>query len=74
MSWDDPLQGNPRYQSVRTLSKSARSFVQLAVDRTNGEQVAIKFTQRGGHSATSRQLITTAVLRAMSLLIPQPVA
>jgi serine/threonine protein kinase len=48
MSWSDPLQGNPRYESIRTLSRGARSFVQLALDRSTGDQVAIKFTQRGG--------------------------
>ncbi|WIA34830.1 hypothetical protein OEZ86_013128 [Tetradesmus obliquus] len=47
MSWSDPLHGNPRYESIRTLSTGTRSFVQLAVDRSTGEQVAIKFTQRG---------------------------
>jgi serine/threonine protein kinase len=47
MSWSDPLHGNPRYESIRTLSRGTRSFVQLALDRSTGEHVAIKFTQRG---------------------------
>lgn len=47
MSWEDPLQGNSRYQTVRTLGKNGKSIVQLALDRSTGEHVAIKFTQRG---------------------------
>jgi serine/threonine protein kinase len=58
MSWSDPLQGNPRYESIRTLSRGTRSFVQLALDRSTSEQVAIKFTQRGGLS-----LVAMAVMR-----------
>lgn len=43
----DPLQGNPRYTSIRTLNHNGRTFEQLAVDRSTGDKVAIKFTQRG---------------------------
>lgn len=45
--WADPLAGHPRYASLRTISRSSRSFVQLALDRATGERVAIKFTNRG---------------------------
>lgn len=43
----DPLAGNPRYTSIRTLNHSGRTFLQLALDSSTGEKVAIKFTQRG---------------------------
>lgn len=49
MSWVDPLQGNPRFQSIRALNKSGRKAVVLALDRNTGEQVAIRFIQRGKH-------------------------
>ncbi|KAK9821180.1 hypothetical protein WJX74_005516 [Apatococcus lobatus] len=44
------LQGNLYYQYVKDLSAGAFGFVQLARDRTNNEQVAIKFIPRGKSS------------------------
>eukprot|EP00882_Tetradesmus_deserticola_P004252 GHRQ01004492.1.p1 GENE.GHRQ01004492.1~~GHRQ01004492.1.p1 ORF type:complete len:276 (+),score=89.28 GHRQ01004492.1:313-1140(+) len=57
MSWSDPLQGNPRYESIRTISRGARSFVQLAFDRSTGDHVAIKFTQRGWDDQQMKYLL-----------------
>lgn len=48
MAWVDPLAGNPRYESIKTIKRDSKGFVQLALDRSTGEQVAIKFTERGG--------------------------
>jgi hypothetical protein len=47
MSWQDPLAGNPRYESIRLLGRGSHSLVQLCRDRTNGEAVAVKLIQRG---------------------------
>ena len=49
----DPLQGNPRYSSIRTLNQSGRTLMQLALDRQTGEKVAIRFTQRGGEDGAA---------------------
>eukprot|EP00878_Enallax_costatus_P009364 GHUV01009786.1.p1 GENE.GHUV01009786.1~~GHUV01009786.1.p1 ORF type:complete len:276 (+),score=76.04 GHUV01009786.1:568-1395(+) len=57
MCWEDPLYGNPRYQSVRTISKSGKSIVQLAVDRQTSQQAAIKFTQRGWDASQNKYLL-----------------
>ncbi|KAL4425747.1 hypothetical protein ABPG75_009763 [Micractinium tetrahymenae] len=43
----DLLEGNPRYQKVQDLARGAFGFVVLALDRSTGEQVALKFIERG---------------------------
>ena len=47
MSWQDPLAGNPRYESIRLLGRGSHSLVHLCRDRATGEAVAIKLIQRG---------------------------
>ncbi|KAK9915945.1 hypothetical protein WJX75_006306 [Coccomyxa subellipsoidea] len=42
----EPLEDHPKYQKIRDLDKGTFGFVQLAVDLTTGEQVAIKFIER----------------------------
>jgi len=51
MQWGnvgEPLQGHPRWETVRTIGRGSQSIVQLARDKLTGELVAIKFVQRGG--------------------------
>jgi hypothetical protein len=64
----DPLQGNPRYTSIRTLNCSGRTFLQLALDSTTGDKVAIKFTQRG---ETLQGLLTPR--KRVQLQFPLPI-
>ena len=42
----DPLVGHYKYQKVRFLSSGSYGFVLLAVDKTSGDLVAIKFIER----------------------------
>lgn len=43
----EPLEGHPKYQKVKDLNSGTFGFVQLALDKTTGRQVAIKFIERG---------------------------
>jgi len=43
----EPLEGHPRYLKVRDLNWGTSGFVQLAVDTQTGDQMAIKFINRG---------------------------
>ncbi|KAK9915345.1 hypothetical protein WJX75_007906 [Coccomyxa subellipsoidea] len=43
----EPLLGHPKYMKVADLNRGAFGFVQLAKDLETGEQVAIKFIERG---------------------------
>ncbi|KAK9829253.1 hypothetical protein WJX72_004786 [[Myrmecia] bisecta] len=43
----EPLLTHPRYQKIRDLNKGTFGFVQLAMDRETGEQLAIKLIERG---------------------------
>jgi len=49
-TWQDPLAGNPRFESVGLLGRGSHSLVQLCRDRATGEAVAIKLIQRGALS------------------------
>ncbi|EFN57458.1 hypothetical protein CHLNCDRAFT_57249 [Chlorella variabilis] len=46
-SLESILDGNPRYQKVKDLSRGAFGFVVLALDKQTGEHVALKFIERG---------------------------
>lgn len=43
----DPLEGHHRYRRVQALNSGTFGFVQLALDTHTGQQVAIKFLERG---------------------------
>jgi serine/threonine-protein kinase SRK2 len=43
----EPLEGHPKYQKIRALNSGTFGFVELALDKTNGQQVAVKFIERG---------------------------
>ncbi|KAK9828933.1 hypothetical protein WJX72_002887 [[Myrmecia] bisecta] len=43
----EPLENHVKYQKVQDLNKGSYGFVVLALDRTTGEYVAIKFMERG---------------------------
>ncbi|KAI3438615.1 hypothetical protein D9Q98_001038 [Chlorella vulgaris] len=43
----EPLEGHVRYQKIKDLNSGTFGFVQLALDRTTGRNVAIKFIERG---------------------------
>ncbi|KAL6750394.1 Snf1-like ser/thr protein kinase [Haematococcus lacustris] len=43
----DPLAGHERYEKIQDLSSGSFGFVQLARNKATGEQVAIKFIERG---------------------------
>ncbi|KAL4521907.1 hypothetical protein Ndes2437B_g07672 [Nannochloris sp. 'desiccata'] len=44
---EDPLENHPKYQKLKDLNSGTFGFVQLALDKTTGRQVAIKFIERG---------------------------
>lgn len=43
----NPLRNNNRYEKIKDLSQGSFGFVQCAMDRGTGENVAIKFIERG---------------------------
>ncbi|KAL4425749.1 hypothetical protein ABPG75_009765 [Micractinium tetrahymenae] len=43
----EPLNGHTKYQKIKDLNSGTFGFVQLALDRTTGRNVAIKFIERG---------------------------
>jgi serine/threonine-protein kinase SRK2 len=43
----EPLANHPKYQKIRNLNSGTFGFVELALDKTTGQQVAIKFIERG---------------------------
>ncbi|KAK9840995.1 hypothetical protein WJX81_004902 [Elliptochloris bilobata] len=43
----EPLEGNAKYEKVRDINRGSYGFVQLARDRSDGTQIAIKFLPRG---------------------------
>uniref|UniRef100_A0A7S0WYC6 Protein kinase domain-containing protein n=1 Tax=Chlamydomonas leiostraca TaxID=1034604 RepID=A0A7S0WYC6_9CHLO len=43
----NPLANNPKYERIQDLSSGSFGFVQLARNKQTGEQVAIKFIERG---------------------------
>ncbi|CAL5221600.1 g3820 [Coccomyxa viridis] len=61
----DPLLGHPKYMKVADLNRGAFGFVQLAKDVTTGEQVAIKFIERGDKISkyVEREIINHKQLR-----------
>jgi len=48
-STSDVLGGDshPKYRKIRDLNSGTFGFVELAMDKTTGQQVAIKFIERG---------------------------
>lgn len=56
----EPLSGNPYYRKLQDLNRGASGFVQLAVNLSTQERVAIKFLERGGGASQcvmSRELL-----------------
>ena len=47
MSQQDPLGAQSKYRILKNINSGSYGQVQLAVDRTTGEQVAIKLMERG---------------------------
>ena len=47
MSQPDPLGAQSKYRILKNINSGSYGQVQLAVDRTTGEQVAIKLMERG---------------------------
>ncbi len=47
LSQRDALQGHTKYRRIRDINSGSYGQVQLAVDRTTNEQVAIKLIERG---------------------------
>ncbi|KAK9830549.1 hypothetical protein WJX72_012403 [[Myrmecia] bisecta] len=43
----EPLAGHPKYQKIRDLNSGTFGFVELALSKESGQQVAIKFIERG---------------------------
>ncbi|EIE22391.1 sulfur stress regulator [Coccomyxa subellipsoidea C-169] len=43
----ETLGAHPKYQKIRDLNSGTFGFVELALDKTTGQQVAVKFIERG---------------------------
>lgn len=61
----EPLRNHPRYTKIADLNRGSYGFVQLARDNATGEEVAIKFIQRGEKLAgryVEREIVNHSML------------
>lgn len=66
---EDPLEGNPRYETIRWATPD-KPNVQVALDRQRNTNVAVKFIRRG---SSVRKHVRREILHHRSLQHPHVV-
>ncbi|PSC74454.1 sulfur stress regulator [Micractinium conductrix] len=69
---DNLLAGNPRYRKIRALSRGAFGEVVLGQDMQTGEQVALKFIERGAENIN--KYVEREIVNHMRLRHPHIIA